>query len=355
MRLIAALAAPLLGFGLAFGLAAAGPLAAQPLDPQAAALRAGETVLAPGYAALAEATAAQASAWETACAGPGRAIDRAPLDAAYHAAADAYARIEPVRWGPVSEDFRFERLAFWPERRNASGRALAQLEDLPDETLLAPERFGETSVAGQGFTALERLLFDADTRDALAGGGARAPRLCRIGQAIAGALAETAGEVSRAWVESTLPTLAGDAGEARRAATRLVTDALSGLEAIETLKLGLPLGGDLADARAPRAEMWRSGRSSRQIALNLEGIKALVRALVGGDEAIAPDTLRALDQARRLAASAPADLGEAAADPDRRGRILLLSAAVATARGNAATEVPPALGVVTGFNALDGD
>ncbi|WP_029031832.1 imelysin family protein [Salinarimonas rosea] len=351
MRLFAALAAPL----LAAGLAAAAPLAAQPLDPRAAALRAGETVLAPAYDALAEATAAQASAWEAACAAQGPSVDRAPLDAAFHEAADAYARIEPVRTGPVAEDFRFERLAFWPERRNASGRALAQLEALDDEALLAPERFGETSVAGQGFTALERLLFDADTRAALAEGGERAPRLCRIGEAIAGALATTAGEIARAWRDETLPALASDAGEAQRAAARLATDMLSGLEAIETLKLGLPIGADLADARATRAEMWRSGRSARQIALNLEGTEALVRALVDGDETRAPDTLRALAQAERLARSAPADLGEAAADPARRGRVLLLAAAVASARSNAATELPPALDVVTGFNALDGD
>ncbi|WP_372423900.1 imelysin family protein [Salinarimonas chemoclinalis] len=351
MRLTAALATLLLGLGVA----GANPLAAQPLDTRAAALRAAETVLAPAYAALAEAAAAQASAWEAACAAPGPSLDLAPLDAAFHAAADAHARIEPVRWGPVSEEFRFERLAFWPERRNASGRALAQLEALDDETPLAPERFAETSVAGQGFTALERLLFDPDTRGALAAGGVRAPRLCRIGEAIARALAATAGEVSRAWAEETLPTLAGDAGGAQRAVTRLVTDALTGLQAIESLKLGLPLGADLADARATRAEMWRSGRSARQIALNLDGIEALVDALVGGDETRAPGTLRALAQAERLAERAPTDLGEAAADPARRGRVLLLAAAVATARGNAATEVPPALGVVTGFNALDGD
>ncbi|MGJ3263361.1 MAG: imelysin family protein [Salinarimonas sp.] len=351
MRLIAALAAPL----LAAGLAAAAPLAAQPLDPRAAALRAGVTVLAPAYDVLAEATAAQASAWEAACAARGPSVDLAPLDTAFHEAADAYARIEPVRTGPVSEDFRFERLAFWPERRNASGRALAQLEALDDEALLAPERFGETSVAGQGFTALERLLFDADTRTALVEGGERVPRLCRIGEAIAGALAGTAGDVAQAWRDETLPALARDETAARRAATRLVTDVLSGLEAIERQKLGLPLGADVSDARATRAEMWRAGRSARQIALNLAGIEALVRTLVDANETNAPDTLRALAQAERLARSAPEDLGEAAADPARRGRVLLLAAAVASARSNAATELPPALGVVTGFNALDGD
>ncbi|GGK31878.1 imelysin family protein [Salinarimonas ramus] len=360
MRSPPTLAAALLATALVTAVAV-GPVPASaqapsppPIDPQAAAIRVAERVLLPGYDDLAGATAAQEDAWRTFCAGA-TPRDAATLDDAFDIAADAYARIEPVRYGPVAEDFRYERLAFWPERRDAAGRALAQLEGLPDESLLAPERFPDTSVAGQGFTAMERLLYEEDTRAALVEGGAREARLCTIGIAIAHALAETSGEIADAWRDEALPALVADAQEGRRAATRLATDLLSGLEAIETLKLGLPLGESLDDARASRAEMWRSGRSARQIALNLAGLEATARALVDEDAALAPDTLRYLAQAERLAAQGPADIGEAAADPERRGRVLLLSAAIATARTAAAGEIPPALGIVTGFNALDGD
>lgn len=338
---------------LALLLALAQPALAQPIEPQAAAIRAAEAVLVPGYAALAAATADQVAAWEDACGAPAPR-DLAPLEAAFHATADAWARVEPVRTGPIAEAFRFERMAFWPERRNAAARALAQLE-AADEGQLAPERFVETSVAGQGLTALERVLFEEETRSALAQGGAREARLCRIGGAIAWALARVAEETADAWRTETLPALRADPEAAGRAATRLVTDLLAGLQAIEDLKLGLALGESLEQARATRAEMWRSGRSARQIALNLDGLAALVRALSGDDAAQAQDTVRALAQAERLAREGPADIGEAAADPRRRARVLLLQGAVATARSAAAGEIPPALGVVTGFNALDGD
>lgn len=335
-------------------LCASQPAAAQPVDPQAAAVRAAERVLVPGYAALAAATGAQASAWEAAC-GASAPRDLAPLDAAFHEAADAWARVETVRYGPIAEEFRFERMAFWPERRNAAARALAQLEAADDAGLLAPARFVETSVAGQGFTALERVLFEEDSRAALAGGSERADRLCLIGGAITGALARVSAEVAAAWREETLPTLRDDPAAARRAATRLVTDLLTGLQAIADLKLGLPLGETLEDARASRAELWRAGRSARQIVLNLEGLEALVRALVGDDEGLAAGALRALAQAERLVRTGPSEIGEAAADPRRRSRVLLARDAVATARTAVAGEIPPALGVTTGFNALDGD
>lgn len=335
-------------------LALAAPAVAEPLDPQAAAIRAAETVLVPGYEALAVAAADQRTAWEAACEAPAPR-DLAPLDAAFHAVADAWAGVEAVRTGPIADAFRFERMAFWPERRNAAARALAQMEGLDDEALLAPDRFVETSVAGQGLTALERLLFEEDSRAALAEGDAREDRLCLIAGAITAALARVTDEVAQAWRVETLPAWRTDAGAARRAATRLVTDLLTGLQAIEDLKLGLPLGESLEDARATRAEMWRAGRSARQIALDLAGLQALARALVGDDARRAEDTLRALAQAERLAREGPAAIGEAAADPQRRSRVLLLQGAVATARSAAAAEIPPALGVVTGFNALDGD
>ncbi|WP_349369180.1 imelysin family protein [Salinarimonas sp.] len=335
-------------------LALAAPAAAQPLDPQAAAIRAAETVLVPGYAGLAVAAADQRAAWNEACEAPAPR-DLAPLDEAFHAVADAWAGVEAVRTGPIADAFRFERMAFWPERRNAAARALAQLEGLDDEALLAPDRFVETSVAGQGLTALERLLFEEDSRTALAEGGDRQERLCAIGEAITAALARVTDEVAQAWRAETLPEWRSDADAARRAASRLVTDLLTGLQAVEDLKLGLPLGESLDDARATRAEMWRAGRSARQIALNLAGLEALVVALAGDAETVAQDTLRALAQAQRLAREGPSDIGEAAADSDRRSRVLLLQGAVATARSAAAAEIPPALGVVTGFNALDGD
>ena len=69
----------------------------------------------PRYETLAEAAKTQQSAWETFCAAR-NAEAVASLEGAYQKAADAWAGIEFVLYGPISTDFRFERMAHWPER-----------------------------------------------------------------------------------------------------------------------------------------------------------------------------------------------------------------------------------------------
>jgi predicted lipoprotein len=51
----------------------------------------------------------------------------------------------------------------------------------------------------------------------------------------------------------------------------------------------------------------------------------------------------------------PADLGEAAADPKRRGRVDAARAAIKTAQTAIASTLPGDVGVTLGFNSLDGD
>src|SRR3712207_5957402 len=104
MRLVA-------GIAFLFALAAGAPAGA--VDYRETALRTARNFALPRYEALAAATAAQAQAWTGFCkARPPR--DPAALDTAFGAAADAWARVEFVRYGPVGDQFRFERMAHWP-------------------------------------------------------------------------------------------------------------------------------------------------------------------------------------------------------------------------------------------------
>src|SRR5205823_7679797 len=92
---------------------------------------------------------------------------------AYRRTADAWTEIEFVRYGPISDDFRVDRLNYWPERKNATARGLAALLTKEGSADLAPARFAENSVAVQGLPALERLLFEGTAPDFL-GGSAKA-------------------------------------------------------------------------------------------------------------------------------------------------------------------------------------
>lgn len=342
----------LTAFGFILTLTSGAP--ANAADHREASLRVAREFALPRYEALAEATSAQASAWDASCQSqPPR--DLKVLETAFHAAADAWARIEFLRYGPIGEEFRFERMAHWPERRNAVSRALSNLISRPDAEVLSPERFQETSVAGQGFSALERVLFEEETRRAL-----RAPsgeRVCQVGKAIANALASTARKVSEEWRQKTLPMLEqADEARAREAVTRFVTDLLTALEVVEDFKIAAPLGPSAADARPTTAEMWRSGRSKRVIRLNLEAAAALSKALLGAaptDEG--QGALDGIEAVALIAENAPENLGEAIADPRRRGQVILLRDAVSSARTLATSGLPASLQITTGFNSLDGD
>ncbi|MCG7391631.1 imelysin family protein [Microvirga sp. ACRRW] len=347
MRLLAAM-----GFLLAFALGAP----ANAADHRQVALRAAREFALPRYEALAEATSSQAAAWNDACRSK-TPRDLKALDAAFHAAADAWAQVEFVRYGPIGEEFRFERMEHWPERRNAVSRALSNLISRPDAEILSPERFQETSVAGQGFSALERLLFEEETRNGLRSSAPASERLCQVGKAIATALATTSRKVSDEWRQKTLPMLEqADEARAREAVTRLVTDLLTALEVVEDFKLVGPLGPSIDATRPTTAEMWRSGRSTRAIHLNLEAAGALTRALLGpnpGDEG--QGALDAIESAASISENAPEDLRKAVADPRGRTKIILLRDAVSSARTIATAGLPPSLEITTGFNSLDGD
>ena len=75
---------------------------------------------------------------------------------------DAWARAQLIKTGPLSLFLRYERFAYWPEARNVTQRMLDALIASNDPKELAPETLVRDSVAAQGLTALERLLYDGD-------------------------------------------------------------------------------------------------------------------------------------------------------------------------------------------------
>lgn len=341
-------------FGFILAFASVAPASAA--DHRETAVRAAREFALPRYGTLAEATSAQVMAWDKVCKSP-PPRDLKALDTAFHTTADAWARVEFLRYGPIGEDFRFERMAHWPERRNAVSRALSNLISRPDADALSPQRFQETSVAGQGFSALERLLFEQETRDNLRSISPSGERLCRVGQAIANALAATSRKVSEEWRQKTVPMLEqADEARAREAVTRFVTDLMTALEVVEDFKLVAPLGQDANAARPMLAEMWRSERATRAIRLNLEAASALSKALLGpnpSDEG--QGAVSALDNAVSVAENTPENLGAAATDMRHRRQIVLLRDVVSSARTVVTANLPAALDITTGFNSLDGD
>jgi predicted lipoprotein len=323
-------------------------------DQRAMALELAEKFVVPAYQDLAKAADAQESAWKGFCKKPSKAgIDG--LKKAYNDAADAWARIEFVRYGPIGENFRYERMAYWPERKNAVARSLAKAIREPDK--LTPERFKQASVAVQGLSAMERLLYDDGATDALLS-GPEAARRCEIGQAISLSVATIAGEALEGWrgkggMIDTLKT--ADEATVRETVSRLGTDLLGVYQAIGDLKLDAVTGMNPSEARPTLAETWRSGRSARAIAENFAGVKAMTEVIVGDDTEHGEKVLAAIQRAHDEAAGLPAPLGEMAEDEKARPKLTELRQSVRTARDLSGAYIPARLGIVIGFNSLDGD
>jgi hypothetical protein len=322
-------------------------------DDVAVATRVATLFAIPRYQALADAAKAQAAAWAGFCAAPSPPAFEG-LRARFGETADAWASVQVIRHGPIAEDDRYERMEHWPERKNAIGKGLASLLSGTGTDDLDGARFQQTSVAVQGLSALERLLYDGvDPASAVSARTPAGLRRCAVGTAMATAIVSVADDTLAGWRGTMLASLEKP-DEAKEAVTRIATDLLSIYQAIDEAKLKPVMGDSAEDAKPTAAEFWRSGRSARTIALNLASARDLTKIMIEGAEG-ADTAAETADEAASIAGSMPADVGPSAQDAQARRRLLLLATAVRSARQTASMVLPAALGITLGFNSLDGD
>ncbi len=308
-----------------------------------------ERFIMPHYQALALTADAQENAWAEFCAKPDQTGFKG-LQRAYLATADSWSQIEFLRYGPIAEEFRAERLSYWPERKNATAKGLALLLEKEGVADLTPERFAENSVAAQGLPALERLLFDENAETEMLA-GARRERRCAVGQAIAWNIVIIAHDVRLGWTNDIVESIAKP-DMAREATSRIATDLLAAFAYIRDAKLRAMLGKDAAGARPLLAEGWRSRRSRRALTLNLETARDVSKIIMKDREG---DTLSTLATALSFAENLPVEFGPAVLDVKQRQQFFLVLDALAAARDKAYDEIPAVLGITVGFNSRDGD
>lgn len=326
----------------------------------------------PRYARLAAATGAFADAVDDVCAGADAESGRAAARARFHDAMDAWMAVRHLRFGPIELFMRGPRFHFWPEAHGKVREALrvlaAQAEG--DEAALLPPRFGQANVAVQGLLAAEALLYDEARLGLPTGAGTTG---CRALRAVAGNLRGMAAGTAADW-------RSGDAAFARvvaqpgpengyfqdhREATHAFFRSLhDGLQFVADAKLAPVVGDSLQAARPRLAESRSSGRSTRNVTVNLEALQALylgeggpgLGALAGAADAALDRLLRkAFRLTLETARSVEGPLENAATDPAARPKAETLTTRVRALRQIVRDRLAPALGFPVGFNALDGD
>ncbi|MDP3338991.1 imelysin family protein [Frigidibacter sp.] len=324
-------------------LALAAPAAADPVVDRVVT----GTIL-PRFAAFAQAAAALEDAAAADC-----LAQSATLRAAWNAAFDAWIPASTFRIGPLEQKGRGLAIAFWPDPKGATDRALAALLAGGGAPLASGQTYAEVSVAARGLHALEVMLYDPAFNTYT-----EADPGCALTRAAAADLAALAAEVEAGWRTEFAPLLqtAGAPGntrflsahEARQAVfTQLVTQL--GFDA--EVRLGRPLGS-LTRPRPLRAESRGAGRSLHNVTLSLAANRALAEALTEGGTEYLFDYF---DYAQSVAAKLDDPVFAKVDTPTGRLKVQELKTAIERVHDAASAELAAELGVAAGFNALDGD
>lgn len=222
-------------------------------------------------------------------------------------------------------------------------------------------------MAVQGLPALEYVLAGKGSRG-LAGGNAAFR--CRQGLAIARAVDRTTRRIHREWADpegfSAVMRGAGPDNPVYRTHGEAVADLLGAaaeqLRIVERLKLIRMLRDGPETARPKAAPFWRSGLARASIVANLGGVlrlldEAALRTLLPASDAglaerIASELRKARDD---LSVPSGAGLPALLSDPGTHRRFAAAAARIGAAASLLGEDFPRALGLVAGFNSLDGD
>jgi uncharacterized protein len=324
-------------------------------------------VIRPGYAAFAEEAASLNETVGALC----RTPSAASLDASKQALAAtvaAWSKVEILRFGPITDDRRYERLFYWPDPKGLGPKQVQDALAKHDESVTGPEALAGKSVALQGLPALEYLLF-GDGAEALAAKAGESAFRCGFAHAVAANIANIAKSVVEDWRDGSpyeeaflTPDPQGSVYRAPKEVTLdLFKSFTAGIELVRDQKLARPLGASLEEARPRLAAFWRSGLSFANAAGNLEGVRTLF-AKGGFAEVVAEDSpgveksvMFDLGRAIEILGAIREPMADVVKDQALRGKIEALRVSLKSARQTAADAIARGAGLAFGFNAMDGD
>jgi predicted lipoprotein len=337
-------------------------------------------VIRPGYADFAKSAGALQGKVEALCRQPSAvALDDAK--SAFAATVAAWSRVDILRFGPVIERHRYERLFYWPDPK---GIGVKQVQDAlvqQDQSATLPDELADKSVALQGLPALEYLL-DGDGADSLAkerkfvGSDESPPEVdaegafrCAFALAVATNVDRISKSVVEDWREGSAYEKAflGPAPDdpiyhtPKEVTLDLFKSFAGGIELVRDQKLGKPLGASAAEAKPKLAAFWRSGLTFSNAAGNLDGVRTLfarggfARVVAGESPGVEDSILFDLGHAIDVLHGIDLPMAEVAENDDLRAKVEALRVALKGAAQTAGDMISRGAGLAFGFNAMDGD
>ncbi|UDL92333.1 peptidase M75, Imelysin [Mesorhizobium sp. PAMC28654] len=353
-------------------LAIALPLVLLGAWPAAAAVKATDVIqravdgfVRPAYASLHDRAGKLTKAMQALCKAP----SQEDLDAAraeFSTTVKAWSSAEIIRFGPIVENNRLERMLFWPDRKSIGLKQVQAALSDKDSTATDATQLAGKSVAMQGLGALEFVLF-GDGAGQLA--SKEEPYRCAYGAAVAANVETMAADVSAAWNKPDgFAALWANPGpknplyrDGTEAVTELVGVFINELKMVRDVRLKGFFGANPGVDKPKQAIYWRSENTTASLAGNLMGVDALFQASQIGD-ALPPDTRWMAETihiqlvngiATAKAVKGPID--KALAAPEQREKLehfALITSSLSTLFG---TRLTSEFGLTAGFSSLDGD
>ncbi|SDH10853.1 hypothetical protein SAMN04488136_108109 [Vibrio xiamenensis] len=194
------------------------------------------------------------------CANPG---DAAELKSAWQQTMQSWMALQGQERGPLDALEQNWNVQFWPDKKNTTGRKMAQL--LAKGEVVTAEQLSTQSVTVQGLGALEWLLYDtASNMDSNSNS-------CQLGVAIASNLHNKAQIIANAWLSNPWAELDKTAWYSEYIAL------LSNQLEFSMSKLSRPMG-NIGHPRPYFSESWRSKTSMQNLKANLIAMKAVYLA-----------------------------------------------------------------------------
>ena len=262
--------------------AACAPATAAPALPEMTA-RVIDTYVVPRFAELKTDADTLASDLAAVCGGKTERLSAARAD--FKSTALAWAKVEFLRFGPMSVTGRPERFSFWPDPRGVMQRQLRALVARRDPAALDANALREKSAAIQGLPALEALLWNS--KHPLTDQDEEGRYRCALAAAIAQNLADIAAELSAGW---------GSTGDWRRRMlnpgpqnesyktpaeppAEFARALITGLQMVQDRQVAPLMDAETTPGKKARQPFAASGLSADYIAASLASLHALYETM----------------------------------------------------------------------------
>lgn len=245
--------------------------------------------IVPRYQLLADTTKTLEKQARTLCRVPiQESLDK--MREGFYQAMDAWQGVQHIRNGPVELFTRYHRLQLWPDKHNTGAKQLSKMLAEEDRSLLTPERFRKTSVAVQGFSALERLLFKKGIAPTVFLGTMELNYRCSLVEAISHNLSTMSEGLVEDWSATEPPFHMLFISSGETLDTNQDSEQLAGklkvtanffnnintqIQSVINQKLERPMAASAARAKPRYAESWRSLHSMKNIVVNLQAVESL--------------------------------------------------------------------------------